>query len=127
MGRNGAALKKRILAYLKYLSETDISSLDDDDLKAFRDDLLIQIYYFQHERFIHLVVTVTFAILTFITLAIGLSGITTAYALLGLLVILLVPYIKHYYLLENGVQKMYTYYDTLVKVENERRKSGKKS
>ena len=114
-------MKKRILAYLKYLSETAPETLSDSDLEAFRRDMLIQIEYFQHERLIHLIVTITFALATFITLGIALSGITQAYILLLLLVILLAPYIKHYYLLENGVQKMYTYYDALVADENRRR------
>ena len=114
-------MKKRILAYLKYLSETAPETLSDSDLEAFRRDMLIQIEYFQHERLIHLIVTITFALATFITLGIALSGITQAYILLLLLVVLLAPYIKHYYLLENGVQKMYTYYDALVADEYRRR------
>ena len=114
-------MKKRILAYLKYLSETKPESLSQGDLEAFRRDMLIQIEYFQHERLIHLIVTITFALATFITLGIAVSGVTQAYILLLLLVILLAPYIKHYYLLENGVQKMYTYYDALVEEENKRR------
>lgn len=114
-------MKKRILAYLKYLSETKPETLSQGDLEAFRRDMLIQIEYFQHERLIHLIVTITFALATFITLGIAVSGVTQAYILLLLLVILLAPYIKHYYLLENGVQKMYTYYDALVEEENRRR------
>lgn len=114
-------MKKRILAYLKYLSETAPQMLSDSDLEAFRRDMLIQIEYFQHERLIHLIVTITFAIVTFIALAIAIFGAPQAYILVLLLVVLLAPYIKHYYLLENGVQKMYTYYDALVEDENRRR------
>ncbi|MBQ8943533.1 MAG: hypothetical protein IJ050_03425 [Clostridia bacterium] len=114
-------MKKRILAYLKYLSETAPLTLSDSDLEAFRRDMLIQIEYFQHERLIHLIVTITFAIVTFIALAIAIFGAPQAYILVLLLVVLLAPYIKHYYLLENGVQKMYTYYDALVEDENRRR------
>ena len=120
-GKGEKVMKKRILAYLKYLSETAPAALSDSDLEAFRRDMLIQIEYFQHERLIHLIVTITFALATFITLGIAVSGVTQAYILLLLLVILLAPYIKHYYLLENGVQKMYTYYDALVEEENRRR------
>ena len=114
-------MKKRILEYLKYLSETAPQTLSDSDLEAFRRDMLIQIEYFQHERLIHLIVTITFAIVTFIALAIAIFGAPQAYILVLLLVVLLAPYIKHYYLLENGVQKMYTYYDALVEDENRRR------
>ncbi len=114
-------MKKRILAYLRYLSETHPEELSDGDLEAFRRDMLIQIEYFQHERLIHLIVTITFAIVTFIALAIAIFGAPQAYILVLLLVVLLAPYIKHYYLLENGVQKMYIYYDALVAEENKRR------
>ena len=31
------------------------------------------------------------------------------------LLVLLIPYIAHYYILENGVQKMYRQYDELIK------------
>ena len=78
--------------------------------------MLVQIQFFQHERLIHLIVTVTFAILTvlsiFAFLALEQIGLL---ALCILLLVLLVPYIRHYYILENGVQKLYTYYDELVK------------
>lgn len=114
-------MKKRILAYLKYLNETSPESLSQGDLEAFRRDMLIQIECFQHERLIHLIVTITFALATFIVLGIAVSGVTQAYILMVLLVVLLAPYIKHYYLLENGVQKMYVYYDALVAEENRRR------
>ena len=39
------------------------------------------------------------------------------FALTVLLLILLIPYIRHYYILENGVQKLYTYYDRLTETE----------
>ena len=111
----------RLMSMLKSGKERKVFALKDSDLEAFRKDMLIQIEYFQHERLIHLIVTITFALATFITLGIAVSGVTQAYILLLLLVILLAPYIKHYYLLENGVQKMYTYYDALVEEENRRR------
>jgi hypothetical protein len=38
--------------------------------------------------------------------------------LLALFLVLLVPYIMHYYLLENSVQKMYRQYDKLFKIVN---------
>jgi multisubunit Na+/H+ antiporter MnhG subunit len=69
-----------------------------------------------HERLVHLMVTLTFALLAFATFfllmldfSIGLS------ILLVLFMVLLIPYIMHYYLLENGVQRMYRQYDELVK------------
>lgn len=75
-----------------------------------------QIAFFSHERLVHLLVTILFAIATFAVFFVNLFMFNTGLLiLLGLLVILLVPYIMHYYLLENGVQKMYVQYDEIVK------------
>ena len=61
------------------------------------------IAFFQHERLIHLIVTVLFALCTVMTL------IPLAIAFL----VLLVPYIKHYYFLENQTQLLYKDYDKI--------------
>jgi hypothetical protein len=62
-------------------------------------------------------VTLTFAILTFGTFFILMLNFSLGLlVLLTLFLVLLVPYIMHYYLLENGVQKMYRQYDELVKL-----------
>ena len=70
-----------------------------------------------HERLIHLIVTVLFAVLEFMAflftlIAPGIGTILLVFAVL----VLLVPYIRHYYLLENEVQKMYVQYDRLEKL-----------
>lgn len=103
-------MKKRLLSYMDYVEkELEKEQLDIDE---FRKELLIQIQFFQHERFIHLIVTVTFAILLMMNFGIFLvTGMLSVLALAALILVLLVPYIKHYYLLENGVQKLYTFYD----------------
>ena len=76
---------------------------------------LIQIGFFQHERLVHLIVTVTFAILTLISIVAALMICNPAlYVLTLLLVVLLIPYIMHYYTLENEVQKMYEQYDRIL-------------
>ena len=65
---------------------------------------LVQVGFFQHERLIHLIVTVTVALLEM--LAIVLSVISDSFFTLVLpvvILILLVPYIRHYYILENEV------------------------
>lgn len=108
-------MEKRLKDYLQYMEAMKIEELSEEERKDMAAKMLVQIQFFQHERLIHLIVTVTFALLTvlsiftFLTLAqIGLLVLS------ALLIILLVPYIRHYYILENGVQKLYTYYDKLV-------------
>src|SRR5574344_1267463 len=71
---------------------------------------LIKIGFFQHERLIHLLVTLCYAIflISFIALSIY-------YKLLVFIVIIitvfLVFYVLHYFKLENGVQYLYKQYD----------------
>ena len=77
---------------------------------------LIQIEQFQHERLIHLIVTALVGILAILFLLFGLlmENIGLLIAFIALLC-LFIPYILHYYLLENNVQKMYSQYDKLLK------------
>lgn len=76
---------------------------------------LIHINFFQHERLIHLIVTVGFAILTIGIFLYTISFPSTPFFLLtAFFMILLIPYIKHYYLLENSVQYMYKQYDEMI-------------
>lgn len=72
-------------------------------------------WFFQHERLVHLIVTVTFAILTLISIVAALMICNPLlYALTLLFLVLLLPYIMHYYTLENEVQKMYVQYDRIL-------------
>jgi hypothetical protein len=67
-----------------------------------------QLAFMQHERLIHLLVTLSFglfALLTMLTLV--LSPRIELAALTLLLLGLLVPYVAHYFKLENGVQRWY--------------------
>ena len=72
-------------------------------LKKEKAELLIQIGFFQHERLIHLIVTVLFALMTILVFLLAVTNFMPGLGLLLLLfLILLIPYIKHYWLLENG-------------------------
>lgn len=90
-------------------------AMTEQEKKRQLEDLLIQISFFQHERLVHLIVTVIFALLTMLAIVGTLIAPQPAlFILIVFLLILLVPYIRHYYILENGVQKLYQYYDKLV-------------
>ena len=103
-------MKKRLVSYIEYVSKE--LQKEELDTEKFRNELLIQIQFFQHERLVHLIVTVTFALLLMITFGVFMiTGTMSILALSGLLLVLLVPYISHYYLLENGVQQLYRVYD----------------
>ena len=102
---------RQYMAYIDQLLKEEDESIDwEEEMKKH----LVQIAFFAHERFIHLIVTVTFALLTVMTFLFTISNFSFELVLLILaLMILLVPYIKHSFLLENSVQDMYEQYDKM--------------
>ncbi|MEG1066822.1 MAG: hypothetical protein RSD85_04645 [Erysipelotrichaceae bacterium] len=115
--------------YMKhYIEGIDIlikdKSVNEDSIRLHRE----KISEFQHERLIHLIVTVLFALLTmgmFIMVMIIPSKMI--FILLFMFIGLLIPYIKHYYYLENSVQYTYKQYDKMIEIYNERRISNEKT
>ena len=111
-------MRKRILAYRKFIdvlleNPDEINNIDD-----VIDEHLVQIGFFQHERLVHLLVTLAFAFLTVITTLVMIFTTNYTLAILALLlIVLLVPYILHYYILENEVQKMYNQYDKMLEIK----------
>lgn len=86
----------------------------DVDIEAIKKEHLTQISFFCHERLIHLLVTIVFALLEMLSLMlVVLSAEIYTMLLTIVILILLIPYIRHYYILENEVQKMYGQYDKL--------------
>lgn len=107
-------MEKRLKSYLAWMEQLNIQELSEVRRREVKQDLLIQIQFFQHERLVHLIVTVTFAVLTMLSVLGNLLVPGLGLLLLTiLLLVLLIPYIRHYYILENGVQKLYEYYDRL--------------
>ena len=75
------------------------------------DDLYTWILFFQHERLIHLIVTFFTGIGTILFLFGSLYFSNIGILLLFIITLcLFIPYIFHYYYLENGVQKLYDLY-----------------
>lgn len=84
--------------------------------ESIKKDFIEHIQFMQHERLIHLLVTMLFAILLmfgFVTMLIYFSWILVVFT--AIIFIVEIFYIFHYYKLENGVQKMYRVYDEVVK------------
>ncbi len=111
-------MKKYIQAYMRTIREfieKELPSADASRINEVLKEFELKIAYFQHERFIHLIVTVLFALLEMMavfTFFISLNLSAMLFAMLFL--ILLVPYIMHYYFLENSVQEMYRMRDEIV-------------
>ena len=114
---DGFEMKKRIISYRLKVDSilSNPGSIPPERWTEILQEHLVQIGFFQHERLIHLIVTVTFAILTIMSFVASLVvGMPALLALTLLFVVLLIPYIMHYYTPENEVQKMYVQYDRIL-------------
>jgi len=99
-------MKKELKSYIKQTEDlVKDKNIDNSRLESLR----INIGFFQHERLVHLIVTMTFALLTVISLGLAVSKIYFL-PLFVLFLALEVPYVFHYYTLENGVQRLQELY-----------------
>ena len=108
-------MKERILNYRKSIDQLLENPDSKTDWAKVLKTHMDQIAFFQHERLIHLIVTALVAVLMVMCIGIAIIAGKPSMFLLALpLFVLLVPYLGHYYLLENEVQKMYGQYDRIV-------------
>lgn len=82
--------------------------------EEFISEHLIKISFFQHERLIHLLVTLFYAILFTVFMSLGFIHYLF-FIIAAILMVFLLFYIVHYFRLENGVQYLYKQYDRLKK------------
>lgn len=111
-------MEKRIKAYEKYIKSLTARKLtvaERVELAEYHREMLAN---FQHERLIHLIITLFFSavslvisgILVWSILALGFVLEMIAFYLLVVIVVsLTVAYIRHYYFLENHIQALYDY------------------
>ena len=107
-------MKKYVLetmnAVRKYIDE-EMKDAPEEKTKEMLTEFETKISYYQHERLIHLLVTLAFA--TWLLFEIYcLFVLPTEFLIAGILLVLIffgltVGYVMHYYFLENSVQKMY--------------------
>ena len=104
-------MTKQIKDYLAHVEEYFAVEHSAEENAAERALMLQRIALYQHERLIHLLVTLAFGVFFLLSLLMYLTvGGAGLLVLTILFLALLVPYIKHYYFLENSVQRLYTYY-----------------
>ncbi len=107
-------MKKYVLetmnAVRKYIDE-EMKDAPEEKTKEMLTEFETKISYYQHERLIHLMVTLAFA--TWLLFEIYcLFVLPSEFLIAGTLLVLIffgltVGYVMHYYFLENSVQKMY--------------------
>lgn len=104
-------MTKEIRAYLAILEQFFSVEHSEGELLKFRAELLKRIEFYQHERLIHLIVTMSFTVFFLLSLTMYFGSPQIGLALLTVLLLAMtIAYIKHYYFLENSVQKMYKFY-----------------
>lgn len=110
-------MKKYLKEYVEQIDklfESDIRDIDKEIEKH-----LVKIRLFQHERLIHLLVTLAYAIMAIISFI--ASTTTPMFVFVGvILVLFLIPYVLHYFFLENNVQYLYIQYDKMLKIKGDK-------
>lgn len=106
-------MRKYLTDYRNYISE--ILEKENADWEKISAEHLIKIQFFQHERIVHLLVLILFALMTLATIiAFVITKNMGLLALSVLFIVLLIPYIRHYYFLENQTQELYKDYDKIL-------------
>ncbi len=103
-------MKKYLMNYVREMEAKKTSHVTSKDLEEFR----VKISFFQHERLIHLLVTLFFAIFALVFLALGMVSYIFL-PIFFILLVFLIFYILHYFFLENNVQYLYKIYDEMAK------------
>ena len=109
-------MKEYMDAYIKSIDQYIQNNRYKDIDEKLREHLR-KIKFFQHERLVHLFVTLAFALFTIIF---GLSVSINNLFIYAFIItsIILICYVFHYYYLENSVQYMYKQHDKLIKIAN---------
>ena len=104
-------MKKYLYDYIEEIDKllNSNKNIDDNVIK----NHLNKINFFQHERLIHLLVTLFYAIIFIVFVALGFVHYMF-FVITFILMIFLICYVIHYFHLENGVQYLYKQYDKMI-------------
>lgn len=114
-------MKEYVVATMKACQayiDNDMKAASEDKTRRVLAEFEIKIAYFQHERIIHLMVTLSFAL--FLLLSIAGIFIFPSEFIVGAILLtciffgLTIGYVMHYYFLENSVQEMYHMRDDII-------------
>ena len=112
--------------YMKYIQEKLEKSGSISELDEIMSEHIDKIAFMQHERIVHFLVTMLFSlILAFFIAVLVFTPNLAVLILVTIILVLLIFYIKHYYFLENTVQKMYKIYDSILEKEHDLKEQTK--
>lgn len=104
-----------------YVKEIDKKIKDKKITEQDIENHLTKIQFFQHERLIHLLVTLFYGVFVFLSVIISFKT-WLFLIILYLALIILIFYVRHYFFLENHVQYLYKQYDKMKNIINENTK-----
>ena len=108
-------MKKELKSYLNKIREIDNKEKINNKNEII-EELIKQIEFTQHERLIHLIVTVFVGLSTLILLGLGMVTESISFIIVSLItLVLFMFYIFHYYFLENTTQELYKHYFSIKK------------
>ena len=108
-------MKKELKSYLNKIREIDNKEKINNKNEIIKE-LIKQIEFTQHERLIHLIVTVFVGLSTLILLGLGMIIESISFIIVSLItLVLFMFYIFHYYFLENTTQELYKHYFSIKK------------
>ncbi|MDE5583508.1 MAG: hypothetical protein K2J08_07370 [Ruminococcus sp.] len=107
-----------LTAYMNNIESRINECKDNSELSEILAEHMDKIAFMQHERIVHFLVTMLFAlVLAIFIVGMLLTDNPMLIILVTIIIILLAFYIKHYYFLENTVQKMYRIYDRILEMQ----------
>lgn len=98
-----------------YIKEIDKKIERENITQKDIEDHIIKISFFQHERLIHLLVTLFYGLFLFVSILIFIK-VWLFVIIVYILLIILLFYVRHYFFLENNIQYMYKQYDEMKKL-----------
>ena len=105
-------MRKYLSEYIKITENKLKGTIKEKDI----EELLNKISFFSHERFIHLIVTMFFALFSLLFIYVSFSKeIILLYIISFILLIVLLFYIIHYFFFFFNVQYLYKLYDEMNK------------
>ena len=111
-------MEKQVKEYEKFIEKASQGKLSSAEQAKLADLHRETITNFQFERLIHLIITLFFVVILFVVLALtawllavdGFSLMTLPMVIATVIIVILTSfYVRHYYFLENHIQKLYEY------------------
>ena len=106
-------MKNYIQSYINYVDDI-LNNNNKINYKKLKEEHLIKISFFQHERIVHLLVTLFYALFSILFIFLSIKFIVFLFISV-LLLIFLIFYVVYYFWLENNVQYLYRQYDEIDK------------